>query len=636
MGHAGPLPHVHVPFAEQPFPAGLQSTHADPLSPQAVADAVEHAVGLLEQHPAHESGVHAHEPSVQTRPAPHAGPVPHLHTPFAQPSAVVGSQGLQVLPSTPQAPSDGGVHVPLAQHPAGHELPLQTQVPCEEHSCPVAHTGPVPQLQVPDVEQLLALVVSQAEQAWPSIPQVVTDGASQVAPTQHPPVQFDVVQPVQTPFVHVCGLGHALHDEPPVPQAAVVVPASQRLLVSQQPLGHEDTLQTQTPFEQICPATHAARPPQVQDPDAEHPSAVMPQELQLAPPAPHVDADGEWHALPAQHPVGHDEALHTQAPPTQACPAVHAGPDPQVHAPPWQPSALLASQAVQTAPADPHVASDGVVTHDVPLQQPPGHEVAVQTQVPPEQTCPEAQGAPGPHEQSPIAEQLSALVTSQATHPSPPNPHAPSERALHVGPEQHPVAHVAAHPLHVPEVQLSPPGQLWHAVPPLPQAPMLLPGSQSAPAQHPVGQDTPSQTHVPFRQRCPVEQAAPVPQVHAPAVQLSVRSGSHAVHVEPATPQAVRDAGVHVRPSQHPSGHEVASQVQTPFAQCWLGPQGAFAPHWQTPALEHVSAATGSHATQVAPLAPQVPTERTLHVVPAQQPPTHEVPSQTHSPARQR
>ncbi len=88
-------------------------------------------------------------------------------------------------------------------------------------------------------------------------------------------------------------------------------------------------------------------------------------------------------------------------------------------------------------------------------------------------------------------------------------------------------------------------------------------------AQQPVGHDTPSQTQVPFRQRCPAKHAATVPQLQTPAdEQLSVSSTSQATHVAPGAPHAERDDGVHVAPSQQPSGHDVASQAHSPLAQC--------------------------------------------------------------------
>jgi hypothetical protein len=126
---------------------------------------------------------------------------------------------------------------------------------------------------------------------------------------------------------------------------------------------------------------------------------------------------------------------------------------------------------------------------------------------------------------------VSAIVVLHATQASPPNPHAASERELHVGPEQHPVAHVAAQPVQVPLEQLSPPGQLSHALPPLPHAPPVLPGSHVLPEQHPVGHEAPSQTHVPLRQRCPVTHALPPPHVHLPAAEhASALPVGHVAH----------------------------------------------------------------------------------------------------------
>jgi hypothetical protein len=109
---------------------------------------------------------------------------------------------------------------------------------------------------------------------------------------------------------------------------------------------------------------------------------------------------------------------------------------------------------------------------------------------------------------------LSVAKVSHTEHFSPPYPHAVIERALHVFPEQQPVVHVMGHPLQTPAVQLSPPGQLSHALPPLPQAPTVFPGWQSLPEQQPVAHEVPSHTQEPLRQRWPVTQAALVPHVH--------------------------------------------------------------------------------------------------------------------------
>lgn len=144
-------------------------------------------------------------------------------------------------------------------------------------------------------------------------------------------------------------------------------------------------------------------------PDAEQPSAVAPHAPHIAPFVPQVDAAGGWQMAPVQQPVGHEAVSQTHAPATQFCPTPHAGPFPHVHAPPRQPSAFVAAQAVQSAPPLPQTPS--VVAGDVhvaPVQQPSGHDDALQTQTPPEHSWPVVHAAPLPHEQSPAAEQLSA------------------------------------------------------------------------------------------------------------------------------------------------------------------------------------------------------------------------------------
>ena len=381
----------------------------------------------------------------------------------------------------------------------------------------------------------------------------------------------------------------------------------------------------------------AALPPHVHVPDAEQPSAEPPHVAHIAPSVPQVAAAGAWQMAPVQQPVGQEAESHTHAPLTQVCPVPHAGPGPQVQAPARQPSAVVFAQDVQAAPPLPQTAS--VVAGEVhlaPEQQPSGHDDALQTQTPPEHSWPVAQAAPLPHEQSPAAEQLSAWPGPHATHPFPPKPHADSERALHVGPEQQPVGHAAAQPLHVPRVQVWLPGQLWQDAPPLPHAATLSPDSQTPDAQHPVGHDPPSHTHVPLRQRCPAAQAAPVPQLQTPAAeQLSVVSASHGLQVAPGTLQAEREVGVHVAPSQQPSGQDVTSQVQAPAEQCCPGPQGAPLPQWQAPALQ-LSDWIASHGKHEAPPVPHWAAEGVLQVEPVQHPLGQEVASHTQRPPAQR
>lgn len=108
---------------------------------------------------------------------------------------------------------------------------------------------------------------------------------------------------------------------PPVPHAGPVAGDVQTLPV-QHPLGQDVESQTQVPFEQRCPAPHAPPAPQRQAPAGEQLSEVeVSQATHVLPSVPQVVIDDVVHTLPAQHPVGHEVELQTQAPFTQSCPA---------------------------------------------------------------------------------------------------------------------------------------------------------------------------------------------------------------------------------------------------------------------------------------------------------------------------
>ena len=91
----------------------------------------------------------------------------------------------------------------------------------------------------------------------------------------------------------------------------------------------------------------------------------------------------------------------------------------------------------------------------------------------------------------------------------------------------------------------------------------------------------------------------------------------------------------HAPAEQQPVGHDVLSQTQVLATQRCPGAQLAPVPHRQTPVAEQLSD-RASQATQLAPALPQVATERVEQIAPLQQPPGHDVPSQTHSPLSQR
>jgi hypothetical protein len=108
---------------------------------------------------------------------------------------------------------------------------------------PPAQAGPVPHSQAPVAPQRLALLVSQAVQALPPVPQVARAGVSHAPPLQHP-------------------------------------------------AGHEVASQTQAPLLHRWPAAQGGPPPQRHAPSAEQVSALPSSQPTQAPPAvPQVETD---------------------------------------------------------------------------------------------------------------------------------------------------------------------------------------------------------------------------------------------------------------------------------------------------------------------------------------------------------
>jgi len=215
------------------------------------------------------------------------------------------------------------------------------------------------------------------------------------------------------------------------------------------------------------------------------------QVVHAAPVAPQAIVDGVVQVEPEQQPVQLVglQLLHT--PPAQ-------GPLPQF----WQ-----------APPPLPHMAGSVPGRHDVPAQQPEGHEVPSHTQAPATQRAPSAQGAPVPHWHTPAGVQRLEVC-----------PH------------------------------------LMQALPAAPQVPTAR-GRQVLPAQQPSGHDVASHTQAPFRQRWPAVQAAAAPQTHRPVPeQPSAVAGSQGAQALPAVPHFAKVGVMQLVPSQHPLEHEVAAQ----------------------------------------------------------------------------
>jgi hypothetical protein len=110
-------------------------------------------------------------------------------------------------------------------------------------------------------------------------------------------------------------------------------------------------------------------------------SAVAGSHVVHEPPSnPHAVVEGMLHVVPVQQPPGHDVGSQMHVPPLHRWPVAHAPPAPQEQAPPSHPSPVP-PQLMQLLPAPPHVFAVSDV-HVWPEQQPPGQEVASQTQLP--------------------------------------------------------------------------------------------------------------------------------------------------------------------------------------------------------------------------------------------------------------
>lgn len=565
--HGSVVPHWHRPVAEQ-LSAAIrpQARQVPPRVPQAASVGVVHT-SRAQQPFGQELASQTQAPLTHRAPLPQAGLLPQRQVPevVLQLSASAGSQLTQVAPPTPQVVDDCATQAPPAQQPVGQDCALHVQTPATQ-LVPALQAGLAPQRHAPVTEQLSARVASHVTHAAPPAPHAVVDPALvQVEPEQQPPWQLVALQSAQAP-PRQSPLLQVWQAAPPVPQALLSVPARQ-LVPAQQPLGHEVLSQTQAPPTHRFLAGHAGPAPHWQAPVAEQLSAVIPQVAQVPPPEPQLARERGRQVVPAQQPLGHEVALHSQLPPAQVWPGPHAGPAPQAQAPaPVQPSATAGLHAAQAPPPDPHRPREGA-THVAPSQQPLGQEVASQMQAPAWQRRPGPQAGPVPHAQVPAAEQPSAVTASQPTQTAPPVPQVASVGALQVAPEQQPLGHEVRQPLQPPLVQLSPLGQVSQAVPPPPQEAGLSPGRQTLFAQQPSGHDVPSQTQVLPMHRWPTAQAAPAPQRQAPAAEQLSDRASHTAQVDPASPQVSSERVAQVAPWQQPLGHELASQMQRPAAQ---------------------------------------------------------------------
>jgi hypothetical protein len=417
------------------------------------------------------------------------------------------------------------LQAPFAQQPPGQDWALQTHAPLT-HVVPAPQGAPLPQRQAPVKGlQLSARARSQATHVAPPRPQLSNVGATQTPPLQQPfghdaasHTQLPATQLVPAPQAAPAPHRHppeaaqlsaregsqVTQAAPPVPHA-VADPAVVQVEPEQQPPGQLDELQS------------------AQAPPAQAPLAQL---WQAAPPVPQAVALLPGRQLvPEQHPPGHEVPSQTHAPPTQRAPLGHAAPVPHTQAPPAEQASAVRSQRTHAPPDLPHAVSEAGRQVD-PAQQPVGHDVASQTQLPPRQRWPAPQDGPAPQAHEPAAVQWSAVAALQVVQAPPPAPQRAS----------------------VAETQL-------------------------VPSQQPVGHEVASQTQAPATQRRPAPHTGPLPHAQLPdGEQRSAVSASQPTHAAPPNPQVASEGALQVAPEQQPFGHEVRQPLQLPFVQ--LSPVG--------------------------------------------------------------
>jgi hypothetical protein len=322
--HSADEPHRHAPDVEQLFESDDgHVTHVAPSVPHAVTDGVSHVAPL--QHPlGHDVELHVHMPAEQTCPVEHSTPLPHWQPSGPQAFAFVMSHAEHASPCVPHVASDDVSHTAPAQHPLGQFCGVHPVHTCDVHVCGDGHDEHIE----PCVPQYVVVVPGSQ-----TVPLQHPVGHEVELQAQIPPEHtWPLPHAAAPPHVHVPSAlhpsavaPHAVQAPPWSPQAAAVCASQTPLL--QQPLGQDVLSQTHAWLEQRWPTPHAAPDPHSQEPLALHPSDfVMSHATQLAPPVPHADCDNDVSQVdPLQHPVGHDVALQTQTLAEHVCPVLHAG-----------------------------------------------------------------------------------------------------------------------------------------------------------------------------------------------------------------------------------------------------------------------------------------------------------------------
>jgi hypothetical protein len=163
-----------------------QSWQAAPPAPHALL-AVPVRQVVPEQHPlGQDVRSQTHAPLTQRWPVPHGAPLPHWQAPVAEQRSEAAPQLTQALPETPQLATAAVLHVVPLQQPPRHEIASQMHAPPTQR-CPAEQDGPAPHEQAPADEQPSATARSHVTHAAPAAPQRESETDVQVAPSQQPP-----------------------------------------------------------------------------------------------------------------------------------------------------------------------------------------------------------------------------------------------------------------------------------------------------------------------------------------------------------------------------------------------------------------------------------------------------------------
>jgi hypothetical protein len=160
-----------------------------------------------------------------------------------------------------------------------------------------------------------------------------------------------------------------------------------------------------------------------------------------------------------------------------------------------------------------------------------------------------------------------------------------------------------------PPEQICPPmEQVWQPLPPVPQAPVVLPGRQLLLEQQPFMQEVELHTQAPLTHCWPLAQGPGLlPHLQPLEVQLSATKLLQLTQPTPIEPQVGKPGVTQLLDWQQPL-HAFELHWHTPLTHCWPGEQGEPPPQAQAPEAEQLSALMPQivHELPVWPQAPVV------------------------------